>query len=88
MNLICIAQNILESCFINGLWTAWGPMGVYFKQNDFFVDYCTEEGLFKRCLNFDVLFQSKWPIQYGPFNLAIEYDSSSSDHIIDSYRMT
>ena len=45
VNLICIAQNILESCFINGLWTAWGPMGVYFKQNDFFVDYCVEEGL-------------------------------------------
>ena len=45
MNLICIGQNILESCFVNGLWTAWGPMGVYFKQNDFFIEYCTDEGI-------------------------------------------
>ena len=34
---------MLESCFINGLWSAWGPMGVYFKSNGFFLQYCTSE---------------------------------------------
>ena len=45
VNVIAIVQNILESVFINGLWSAWGPMGVYFKANDFFVDKCRLEGL-------------------------------------------
>ena len=45
VNVIAIVQNILESVFINGLWSAWGPMGVYFKANDFFVDECRLEGL-------------------------------------------
>ena len=44
VNAIAIAQNILESIFINGLWSAWGPMGVYFKANDFFIDSCRLEG--------------------------------------------
>ena len=45
VNVIAIIQNILESVFINGLWSAWGPMGVYFKANDFFIDACRLEGL-------------------------------------------
>ena len=72
VNLICIAQNILESCFINGLWTAWGPMGVYFKQNDFFVDYCVEEGLVKKCFQYKIRshkIHSIWSIEFIFFHV-------------------